>query len=141
MALLIENNGREIKNTNYWNSPHAKRGFLFLTWNAGAARLLVPGSARGILAEMRGAREVIVSRGPWIEQGRREALEMLWEDGSDAPFCLHLVAEQTDRLIPESDQGGGFIVSAWTRDGKRGEWPGKYRVVPEIPWLQPWEGH
>lgn len=90
---------------------------------------------------MRGAKEVIVSRGPWIEQSRRDALELLWEDGSDNPFAVHLVAEQTDRLIPETDQGGGFAVSAWTRDGKRGEWPGKYRVVSEIPWLKPWEDH
>ena len=64
---------------------------------------------------MQGAREVIVSRGPWVAQGRRDAVELLCEDDSDSPFCLHLVAEQCDRLLPETDQGGGFGVIAWTR--------------------------
>ncbi len=88
-----------------------------------------------MLRELRGAREVIVSRGPWVSQGGRDALELLWEDGSAAPFAVHLVAEQTDRLIPAYQQGGGFVVTARTRAGQKGRWPGRYRVVAEIPCL------
>lgn len=138
---IIENNGSEIASTNYWQSEHARRGYFFLSWNAGACRLLVPDSQLAALAEMRGAHEVIISRGCWTDQGGRDAVELLWEDGSDNPLCLHLVAEQCDRLIPDTDQGGGFVVTAWTQDGQQGSWPGRYRTVETIPCLLPWESH
>jgi hypothetical protein len=136
--IAIQNQGQRIVSTDYWDSEHAKAGYFFLSWNAGAARILVPDSQKAVLREMRGAKHVIVSQGPWTDQGGREALELLWEDGSDSPFCLHLVAEQCDRLIPETDQGGGFVVAAWTRSGQKQRWPGKYRIVDHIPCLDPW---
>ena len=139
--ITISNRGQAILSTNYWDSDHAAWGLFFLSWNAGAARLLVPDGQRSALRDMQGAREVLVSRGPWTDQGGRDALELLWEDGSDAPFCIHLLADQTDRMIPETDQGGGLVVTAWTRGGQKGRWPARYRVVPEVPWLRPWEEH
>jgi hypothetical protein len=127
--------------TDYWDTEHAAAGLFYLSWNAGAGRLLVPDSQKPILRELKGAREVLVSRGPWPEQGGRDALELIWEDDSDSPFCIHLVAEQTDRLIPEHQQGGGFSIAAWTRGGMKGRWPGRYRLVDAIPCLKPWEDH
>ena len=60
---------------------------------------------------------VIISRGPWTEMGQPDGLELMWEDGSDAPFCIQMLPSQYDRLIPDTDQGGGFQVVAWTRAG------------------------
>lgn len=136
--FIIENRGQAIHHTNYWQSDHAAAGYVYLSWNAGAARLLIPDSSTPMLKEMRGATEVIVSRGPWPEQGRAEAIELLWEDGSDTPFVIQLVAEQCDRLIPDAEQGGGFIVAAWSPAGIQGQWPGKYRRVDRLPCFQPW---
>lgn len=136
--LELVNSGQEITSTNYWDSPHAARGYCYLSWNAGAARLLLPDSLSGTLPEMRTASEIIVSRGPWHDHGGRDAIELLFEDGSSVPYCLHIVAEQTDRLLPEDNQGGGFVVAVWTRSGKKIERPGKYRVVSGIPCLEPW---
>lgn len=139
--LEIRNQGQAIASTNYWDSEHAQRGYFYLSWNAGAGRLLVPDRQKAALREMKGAREVIISRGPWTDHGGREALELLWEDGSDSPFSIHFVAEQCDRLIPDYQQGGGFVVTAWTHGGQKGRWPGRYRVVAEIPCLAPWQAH
>jgi hypothetical protein len=136
--VRIENAGQRIIETDYWDSEHAQRGLMYLTWNAGAARLLLPDGIKGELREMRGARYVIISRGPWHEQGGRDALELLFEDGSDAPYVVHLVAEQTDRLLPEDNQGGGFAVTVWTRGGEKLRLPGKYREVETLPCLEPW---
>jgi hypothetical protein len=136
--LTIQNRGQAIAHTNYWDSDHARRGYLYLTWNAGAARLLIPDVAKPLLHDMKNAQEVIVSRGPWTAHDHRDALELLWEDHTDTPFAIHLVAEQTDRLLPETDQGSGFVVTAWTRGGCKARWPGRYRVVDAIPCLQPW---
>lgn len=139
--ITIENRGQAILTTDYWDTPHAHAGYLYLSWNAGAGRLLIPDRQKLLLREMKSAREVIVSRGPWPEHGNREALELLFEDDSDAPFCLHLVAEQTDRLLPDTDQGGGFVIAAWTRGGLKQRWPGRYRCVNQLPCLQHWSSH
>jgi hypothetical protein len=72
------------------------------------------------------------------QRRRHDAIELLWEVGSDSPFCLHLVAEQCDRLLRDTDQGGGFVMAAWTRSGQRQRWPSKYRKVDRIPYLQEW---
>lgn len=98
--IQIKNRGMALEWSDYWDSGLARAGHCFLSWNANAARLLVPDAQKGLLREMRGAREVLISRGPWPDQGGRDGIELLWEDGSEEPFCLHLVAEQCDRLIP-----------------------------------------
>lgn len=136
--IAIKNNGMSIVSTNYWNTEHAGAGYCFLSLNAGAARLLVPDAAMPMLKEMRGAKEVIISRGPWTDHGGREALELMWEDGSDEPFTLYMTAEQCDRLIPAEDQGGGIAVIVYTRGGEKGRWPGRYRIVSALPCLEPW---
>ncbi len=139
--LTILNAGQAIKKTNYFDSAHARAGMCYLSWNAGAGRVLLPDSLLPDIQEMRSAKYVVVSRGPWTDQGGREAIELLFEDGSDDPFCLHLVIEQTDRRIPETDQGGGFVITICTRAGEQLRFAGKYRVVEEIPCLLPWSEH
>lgn len=138
MMLQISNKGQAIASTNYWNGDHAKAGLLYLTWNAGAGRLLLPDSQKSMLPEMRSAKYVIVSRGPWTDQGGRDALELLFEDDTDSPFCVHLVAEQTDRLIPETEQGAEFVITVWTRGGEKLRLSGKYRTVETLPCLDKW---
>ncbi|HCF0987694.1 TPA: hypothetical protein NI674_006241 [Pseudomonas aeruginosa] len=138
---VIENDGQAIAGTNYWESKHAAAGYAFLSWNAGAGRIMLPDALAPALADMRAARYVIVSRGPWRALGGREAWELLFEDDSDSPYCLHLVTEQSDRLLPDTDQGGGFVIAVWTRHGEQLRLPGKYRKVREIPCLDPWNTH
>lgn len=139
--IVIKNAGQAIVSTNYWQAEHAAAGLFYLSWNAGAGRLLVPDVAIAELQEMRGADLVIVSSGLWAAQGGRPAIELLWEDGSDNPYCIHLVEEQTDRKIPETDQGGRMVIAAWTRQGMAAEWPAKYRRVSALHCLDPWIEH
>ena len=136
--IEIENNKQQIVRTNYWDSEHAGLGYFYLSWNAGAARLLVPDNQKPALSEMKTAKIVIISRGQW--RGR-DALELLFEDNTDTPYVINVVAEQTDRMIPDIDQGGGFVVTAWTRQGKELSLTGKYRRVKELPCMQPWSEH
>lgn len=133
--IIIGNEGQAIRQTNYWDTKQAAAGLVFLSWNAGAARLLVPDAAKGLLSEMRGTKYVIISRGSYAG---RDALELLFEDGSDAPFCIHIMVEQSDRMLPENEQGGGFVVTIWTRGGQKHRYDGKYCVVATLPCLEPW---
>ena len=68
MFIIIHNQGQAIRSTSYWDSEQAKAGYVYLSWNAGAGRLLIPDRLKPILREMRDAREVLVSRGPWVDQ-------------------------------------------------------------------------
>lgn len=137
--ICTENKGQAIVKTNYWDSELAIKGLLYLTWNAGAARLLLPDSQKLALREMRGAKYVIISRGPSVEHGGGDALELLFEDNSDAPFSIHLSVEQSDRTISVEESGKEFFVTVWTRGGEKLRLPGKYRQVDSIPCLQEWK--
>lgn len=136
--MLIESRGQAIFRTDYWQSPQALTGHFFLSWNAGAGRLLVPASVKSEISEMRGTKCVIVSRGPWAQHSGRDAIELLFEDGSDNPYSILLVAEQTDRLLPDREQGGGFVITVWTSGGEKLRFPGKYRTVAALPCCEPW---
>jgi hypothetical protein len=136
--LVIENKGQVLAKTNYFDSEPAARGFFFLSWNAGAGRLLVPDSQKPSLRDMRSAKYVIVSSGPWQEHGAVPAYEQLFEDHSDAPFAVTIPHYQSDRTLPSRDEGGGFFITIWTRDGLKGRLPGRYRQVAAIPCLEEW---
>jgi len=141
MMFTIQNRGQGIVETNYWDSDMAKEGILYLSWNAGAARLLVPDSMKSYIREMKTAKYVIVSRGYWINVDGRDALELLFEDDSDSPFAIQLSSDQCDRMLPQSDHCPQFAVSVWTSEGMVLKKPGKYRVVDEIPCLQEWNDY
>ena len=134
--LYVRNKGPNLVETNYWSSEYARNGIVYLSWNAQAGRLLIPQKCEPWLAQMRSARHVIVSMGRWRE--KKIAFELLFEDDSDAPFCLHFGKEQTDRIIPESQQGGGFDIVVYTQEGEQFRFPGLYRRVEKIPCGQPW---
>lgn len=133
--INISNIGGDIASTNYFDSPEAKEGHLFVSWNASVARVLIPDAALSMLNEMRTGRICIISRGNW---NGKDAIELLFEDDSDAPYALQMTSNMVDRMI--SNDGKIFRVAAWTRSGKACEWEGKYRVVKKLPCLAPWSG-
>jgi hypothetical protein len=138
--IVVANSGQAVRWSNYWDSDYARVGYCFLSWNAGAARLLIPDILKPVLREMRGADHVIVSRGPWQDGAGRDALELLFEDRSNTPFFLILDAAQTDRILPAADSGHGFMFTAWTRAGEQLRMDGLYRIVSALPCLDPWHG-
>lgn len=139
--LMIENDDQRIVATNYWESEYAQRGAVFLSTNAGAFRLLVPRSQEAILREARTATEVVVSRGPWPAAGKQDAIEVLFEDGTDTPFAIQFGLEQCDRLPLDSDQGRELVLTVWVCRGGKPKlalsWPAWYRRAKRLPCLQP----
>jgi len=135
--IAIENDGQNIKNTNYFESPAAKEGYVFLTINAGAFRLLVPDNiAAKLVGEIATANEVIVSRGRWVAQNGIDAFEIMFEDNSDSPYCFHISAKQADTYPVESDCGKQWNFTVWNSKGKIAEFPSWYRTVEQIPCLE-----
>lgn len=138
ITLLFANDGPAIASTNYWNSEYARNGLCFLTWNAGTARLLIPNALKSTLREMQGADYVVVSRGRSHLRPGQDALEILFEDGSNAPFAVTLDLLQTDCLFEQDTHGARFTLAVWTHQGRKLCFPARYRIAPELPCLQPW---
>ena len=133
--ISISNAGADIASTNYFETPNARAGRYFVSRNASTARILVPDSLVRNLNEMSTGRICVISRGKW---NGIDALEFMFDDDSDAPYALHLGLGQVDRSI--ANDGKPFRVTAWTSKGKAGDWKGKYRVVDELPCMEPWRG-
>lgn len=129
--IVVSNKGPELLESNYWTSNLAAQGNAFLSWNAGAARLLLPPAYSSHLRVMSSAQHVVLSRGSMHGFGV-DALELLFEDGSDEPFCIHMPREHGDRIVPKSD-AGPTVLSAWTQAGKAFVLPAWYRVVGTLP--------
>ena len=64
--FFIENEGQAVAGTDYWQSVQAQAGYVYLSWNAGAARLLVPDAAKHLLREMRGLSTSSSVRERWM---------------------------------------------------------------------------
>ena len=135
--MYIRNQGQAVVETDYWDSTLAEHGLCYLTWSAGAARLLVPESMQHILPTISAADSVIISQGPWHEAGVDNALEVLWEDGTDSPLALYIQDEACDRILTAGDAGREFPFSVWTREGKHQSWTAYLRQVSSLPHLQP----
>lgn len=139
MTLTIENDGPEIVASNFWDSEMARHGYFFLSVNGGAARLLIPDSRISEVAEMETGKFVILSRGLWMKKAN--ALELLFDDGTEEPYSIHLGPEQLDRLIPPHESRRDLTFSAWSRNAiKLFERPAKFRMVKILPCLESWRG-
>jgi hypothetical protein len=143
--LQIENDGPLITSTNFYHTEMARTGKFYLSSNAGAFRLLVPPQHLGAVREMRSARDVVVSRGPMTLQGQQlpDALEVLFDDGSEDPFSMHLSLGQVDRMPLDTDTLQEWTCTVWTHlVGERCRQvlskPAHYRRVRRLPDLRPW---
>jgi len=138
--LIIENNGQEITESNFWGSEQERAGAFYLSINAGAFRLLLPQQHETILAELETAKEVIITRGPWPDAGQTNAMEILFDDGSDSPFSIHLGANQVDRWPLPEDAGRMFMFSVWVLRNNKPHCASHgdcyYRTAPRLPWLK-----
>lgn len=148
MSVIIQttNEGPLITASNFWQSEAARRGFLYLSINAGAFRLLVPSSRRTAIRDMRqGARHVVISmlsRELWRDGAY--CVEWLVEDGSSSPWSCQLSAGQIDRAPGPADVGIQWRASVWEESAGRPhqcmELPAYFQIVPRLPWLKKIDG-
>lgn len=142
--LTISNDGPDILETNFWQLPMARAGKFFVSTNAGAFRLLVPSLHLGSLRDMRAAPRCVVSRGLYPDMRLPDALELLFDDGTDEPWSLHLAPQACDRMPLDTDAAQPWVLSVWThRVGQTAtkalEKPCHYRRVRHLPDLRPWQ--
>lgn len=141
--IIIDNKGAELANTNYWDHPMARQGFVYLTWNAGAARLLVPDTLVPMIPDWtRGVSLVVLSTGLLDDDPARPAIELMFEDGSDAPFALHFLTSQSDRdtlTVSTADAKKARPFALWTRAGCVWRSTIRVRAAGSLPCMAPWQ--
>jgi hypothetical protein len=140
--IIMTNDGPKLVETNYWQTSNAKVGLYYLSTNAGCSRLLVPPSEAhpAKIADMtRNVREVVLTRGAW--QGVADCVEVMFEDGSQSPFCLHLDPKQVDRRWLPSNEGKRWRFAIYTELGKVADFSRCFlRSRATLPCVEPWGG-
>lgn len=135
--------GPDLVATDYWRGPLAARGVVYCSVHESALRVLLPPSLEHVLPEMRTGREVLVSRGPWPELEQEDALELLWEDGSAAPFAIQISVRQCQGLEAFGPATGALTCRVYTLGEAgaphlAGTWRARFRRVESLPCLRPW---
>lgn len=118
--ITIKNDGQTITETTYWATPHADKGLLYLSINAGALRLLVPAASAQLLSELPPVGtpcELTRSR----LQGE-EAYRLAWLDDPEEPYEVEIDVRQCDRRLASAENGRILTLICYTRgvgDGVR----------------------
>lgn len=132
--IIFENKGCDLVKTNYFDSTMGSAGLFYLSANAGVVRLLIPDNEVHRLSEMKTGKLCVITSG--LYQGR-SSVEIMFDDGTGAPFTLYVQAGQCDFGVGRDRTRG--TLTAWTRSGKVGEWPAHQRVGRHLPNLKPWK--
>ena len=140
--IVIKNNGPEIESTNFWDTPLAQQGSIYVSVNARTIRLLVPPKSEDQIPEMKTGKKLIISRGPHPQMGRNDMFELLFDDRTQSPFVAYLAPGHFERLPNAEDVGSDFTATIWVQSSDGGNrcvltLPCRYRTAPHLPWLKP----
>lgn len=106
MVFTISNNGPLIRSTTYFKTPQARAGFVYLSGNAGAWRLLVPPLMTVALEEM--AKASFVTVAPAFDETGQRVIDITFDDESEMPFLLRIGEYQVERALTPGE--GRFLV-------------------------------
>ena len=127
--IIINNDGQKLVETNYFETQQCKKGVMFLSWNAGCGRLLVPPQHESIIPDMiAGCHHVVVTHGQ-IPEHAREGYCMLFEDYSSTPFSISVSQEQVDVKVSTESS---CKLAVYTKDGLKVEFRSYIRALPSI---------
>ena len=137
MKIRIENDGSDIRDTNYW-ATDIGRWHSAYSMNAGCLRVLIPRAKEHWVSEMTACDYALVSTiaNPRLD---RVGIEILFEDHSESPFCLLLAPGAGIGFYPmvEAEPVEGSL-SLWIKGPKKvGTMRAFFRKVPGIPYLKP----
>ena len=135
--LSFVNDGAELMETNYFDSPQASQGLAFLSWNAGCARLLCPMALESMLSELGDeVAHVVLTKGIATQNGiEHSCIELMFEDHTDSPYSITISTENCDRNIGNVPQSG-FVVAIYFEGGLKNKYPGHYRTADTLPCLR-----
>lgn len=123
--ITVANAGGDIIGTDYFSSELGLAGKMFISWNKGVARFLLPSNFpnhNGVLRDLCTAKEIVIH--PFVVNGRT-FLWLIFEDRSTNPYCVWISGEAMDRNIP-TKMNFKFKFSLYTEAGKKYQVPGSF---------------
>jgi|GEM_PF-3252609 len=124
-AISIDNDGREVSQTSFWESALAKNGYVFVSIHDDAIRMLVPPSAeKEYLPEMKTGKNMLIEP----SQQHEGTLDFVFDDGTDTPFWIVVDMNQIDA---ELHAGKNIPFYVYTRAGKQLELKAEIRLPKE----------
>lgn len=96
----IENAGPEIRSTNYWDVGGET---VALSFNARALRVLLPASMGDAAQDAATGRVAVLTIGADARYGGRRRAHIMFDDGSQSPYCIESDLGAFDRIPPASD--------------------------------------
>lgn len=112
-VITIDNDGKEITRTNFWDSALAENGYVFVSFYDDAIRMLVPPSAeKAYLPEMTTGQSMLIEP----SQQHEGSLDFVFDDGTESPFWVVVDTKQIDAEIPP---GKNIPFYVYTRNGKQ----------------------
>ena len=137
MCISIKNDGPELVETNFWDIEIGKRHCAY-SMNAGCLRVLIPIEKEHLITEMTACDYAIVSTIANPKLGKL-GIEILFEDHSESPFCLHLCPGSGIGFYPEAGiKPVEKSLSLWIKGPEKVAMMRAYfRKVPRLPYMRP----
>ncbi len=145
MAIItISNHGPLIVSSNFGRATMPGAAAVYLSTNAGCFGCCCRKIWHNNTPDMATGKHAIISRGPWPDKAKEDAIEILLDDaGRRVLFSLHCGPESVGpNAAFDTVAGKEWLFTVWTapRRGKPHkalERPAYYRRVEKLPWLKP----
>ena len=109
--------GNEIIESSYYDSILETKGLFYLQYNRKCFFLFVPTKYISEVEEMKTGSYAVFTTG-FDRITRKDSIEIMFEDYSDKPFCLHLAIDLFQFRIDESFDNLKFMMKIHTPIGK-----------------------
>ena len=137
--FMASSEGPRLIGCNYWGTDRERSGFFMVSVNGGAFRLIVPDSQASCIADIRTGRQAVVTHGFHPVLGKT-AYEFMFDDESNAPFCLWLEPGQFDRPFSIADAASKErqLIVYVRGCVEVARLPVFFREAQTLPCLKPW---
>lgn len=105
-----------LVSTGYFDSEYNSKGYFYLLYNNKCFYLFVPDTLNQINMELKTGKYVVLTTGNF-DLYNRDMVELMFEDFSDDPYCLHLSKEQLILPIDDSFHRKKFKLKVLCREG------------------------
>ena len=116
--LVIANEGAAITRTNYWSSPAARAGYLYLSAAAGALRILVPAPTEPRLAELPPTGTPVEISDDIVNN--RPVYRLAWLTDPAHPYQIAIDQRHGNGALPESEDGRVVPLVWYVASGESG---------------------
>lgn len=144
-SIWVKNDETRIVSMNFWGSRLEESGRFYVSPNAGEIRVLLPTNFNlGEISQLRRSVDhAVVTKGPIKGASGQVGYEILFEDHSSNPYCLHTSTQAVERPIKFDTTECN--LSLWYQKGAA-RMPRRLfhtdcylRQAPQIPYAKSWE--